>query len=116
MNEKDAAIASFEKQGQDQVRLWIASNQGSVFRTIRQRLSWAVEWLAQFEEASRLQSEASQAESLETAKSAKDAAWEAANAARAAAREAKTANMIATLALVAAVIAIAISILAAFLR
>lgn len=115
-NFKLLAFEQFEKQGEDAVRLWLQTSQDATALEIKQRRSWAAEWLAKFDQEARLRNEASQAESLAVATSAKDAAWAAAEAARAAAREASKANTIATLALVAAVIAIAVSIVSAFLR
>jgi hypothetical protein len=114
---KLAMFAKYDSMGEDHVRLMVQTplraDANADARAVR---GFAVEWLAQFDQQSRLRSESSQAESLETAKSAKDAAWEAATAAREAAREAKTANIIATLALIAAAIAIAISVIGLFLR
>jgi hypothetical protein len=110
-------FAQFDTQGEDQVRLWLQNfNNPTANAGLNMRKSWAIEWLAQFDQQSRLRNEASQAESIEIAKSAKDAAWEAANAARDAAREARTANTIAKLALIGAATAIAVSILGLVLR
>ena len=116
-NSQALAIADFERQGEDAVRLWLANTpfNPQAIQTNHRR-AWAIEWLAAFDNQARLRNEALQIESLATAKSAKDAAWEAATAARAAAREATTANMIATLALIAAALAIAVSIIAIFIR
>jgi hypothetical protein len=100
-------IADFEKLGPDGVRLWLATSQpqgpASAFLAVKRNL--AIDWLAKFDQETRLRNDASQAESLEIARSAKDAAWEAASAAREAAKEARTANEIAKTARLIAILA-----------
>jgi hypothetical protein len=99
---KAEMFAEWDAMGQDQVRMLLPMYSGLMRK-------FAVEWLAQFDQADRLSNAASTAETLDLVRRQAEAA-EDAN------RKADIANTIALLAIVIAIIAIAVSIIGLFLK
>ena len=73
---KAEAFAEFDGAGEDRIRLMLQNA-----RFTGSRKAWAIEWLANADQRSRLASEAERADANRTARSAKNAAWAAAIAA-----------------------------------